>query len=84
MHTPNMHTPNDTLRAAGQWFLQHVEHLHGPKHTWTPQQRLDFEALGGFLFLFLLEVPLTLIPTQNAKILPTREGEGATKANDDE
>lgn len=67
-----MHTPNDTLRTAGHWFIHHLETLHGPKHTWTPHQRRDFEALGGFLFLFLLEVPLTLIPTPNDQALPAR------------
>lgn len=60
-----MQTPDETLNAASAWLLNQLETLRGPQAHWTPDQRSDHEALGQFLLLFLLEVPLTLIPSQN-------------------
>lgn len=57
-----MRTPTPTLDAASTWLTNNLETLYGPKAEWTPDQRTDHEALGQFLLLFLLEVPVTLLP----------------------
>ena len=62
-----MHTPTKTLDAASEWLTNNLETLYGPQAEWTPAQRTEHEALGQFLLLFLLEVPLTLIPIPNDK-----------------
>jgi hypothetical protein len=61
-----MHTPTKTLNAASAWLTNNLETLHGPQAQWTRAQRSEHEVLGQFLLLFLLEVPLTLIPAPNA------------------
>ena len=57
-----MQTPTETLDAASAWLTHQLETLRGPQAHWTPDQRTEHEALGQFLLLFLLEVPVTLLP----------------------
>ena len=57
-----MQTPTKTLDAASAWLTNNLETLHGPQAQWTPDQRTEHEALGQFLLLFLLEVPVIVVP----------------------